>query len=250
MVSDRAVKCPHCGNNPKEVVGTTQNATTEDEAVKNEASLTDATSNPVTSQAPQQAPDAAPEGTAEAPKSSSGSSKALVTVVIVLLIIAIGFGGYLWMGQSGGQAEPVAADTMATDTDYVDSDVVMSDSSAVEEEEPEQTMQAEPEVVADSNTWDEPRARPVVEEEGFHSDADVREFVLGNSYNCNGVTLRITEDAVFANGNEISQSRPVFKKSSKETGRITARPSISITVKRNSNKLIDNKSGDVYDFSY
>ena len=71
-------------------------------------------------------------------------------------------------------------------------------------------------------------------------------FVVGNSYSHNDVTLRITESGVYANDNKISKSRPIFKKVSNETGRITARPSISITVKRNENKLIDNNNGDVY----
>lgn len=83
-------------------------------------------------------------------------------------------------------------------------------------------------------------------EEGFRSNRDVMDFVAGNSYTHNGVTLRVTEDGVFANDNRISESRPVFRKISKENGKITARPSISITVKRGDNKLVDDKSGDVY----
>ena len=84
------------------------------------------------------------------------------------------------------------------------------------------------------------------EEIGFKSNVDVMDFVVGNSYSHNGITLRITNEAVYANDNKISTSKPVFRKISLNKGMITARPSISITVIRDDNRLVDNNNGDTY----
>lgn len=84
------------------------------------------------------------------------------------------------------------------------------------------------------------------EEVGFKSNVDVMDFVVGNSYSNNGITLRITDEAVYANDNKISTSKPVFRKISLNKGIITARPSISITVVRDENRLVDNNNGDTY----
>ena len=84
------------------------------------------------------------------------------------------------------------------------------------------------------------------EEIGFKSNVDVMDYVVGNSYSYNGITLRITDEAVYANDNKISTSKPVFRKISQNKGIITARPSISITVVRDENRLVDNNNGDTY----
>lgn len=84
------------------------------------------------------------------------------------------------------------------------------------------------------------------EEVGFKSNVDVMDFVVGNSYSYNGITLRITDEAVYANDNKISTSKPVFRKISQNKGIITTRPSISITVVRDENRLVDNNNGDTY----
>ena len=86
----------------------------------------------------------------------------------------------------------------------------------------------------------------IEEEIGFKSNVDVMDFVVGNSYSHDGITLRITDEAVYANDNKISTSKPVFRKISLNKGIITARPSISITVIRDDNRLVDNNNGDTY----
>ena len=80
----------------------------------------------------------------------------------------------------------------------------------------------------------------------LNTNSDVKNFVIGNSYYYNGVTLKITENGVYANDNKISSSSPVFKRVSQFVGKVTARPSISISIKWEGNKLVDNNSGDVY----
>lgn len=103
--------------------------------------------------------------------------------------------------------------------------------------------------VPDSAYYDGPESYEQPEEEempGFKSNSDVMDFVVGNSYSNNGITLRITNEAVYANDNKISTSRPVFRKLSLDKGLITARPSISITVIRDGGRIVDNNNGDSY----
>lgn len=210
MVSDRADKCPHCGNDPREEIVQPQVNTTD-----NQVEIEEEVSSPE-------------------------ANKGLIAVVVVLAIIAIGFAGYLCFGTGTGRTEAMPVDTVAVDTDDVAAGV---DTAVVELEDQS--------VAADTASYDGSYSeQQTANEEGFHNDRDVMDFVTGNSYSHDGVTLKITEDAVFANDNEISQSRPMFKRLSKEAGKITARPSISITVKRSDNKLVDNKSGDVYYYEY
>lgn len=103
----------------------------------------------------------------------------------------------------------------------------------------------------EENVTDTVYSDPVYEsveevKEGFNTNSDVKNFVIGNSYYYNGVTLKITENGVYANDNKISSSSPVFKRVSQFVGKVTARPSISISIKWEGNKLVDNNSGDVY----
>ena len=98
-------------------------------------------------------------------------------------------------------------------------------------------------IISPSNDYNDEEQ---IEEVGFKSNVDVMDFVVGNSYSYNGITLRITDEAVYANDNKISTSKPVFRKISLNKGIITARPSISITVVRDGNRLVDNNNGDTY----
>lgn len=98
-------------------------------------------------------------------------------------------------------------------------------------------------IISPSNDYNDEEQ---IEEVGFKSNVDVMDFVVGNSYSNNGITLRITDEAVYANDNKISTSKPVFRKISLNKGIITARPSISVTVVRDGNRLVDNNNGDTY----
>ena len=85
---------------------------------------------------------------------------------------------------------------------------------------------------------------------GFSKPYDVRQFVAGERYEHDDVTLEITSDGIYANGNKISTSKPVFRKLNRKYGRITAKPSISITVLYDDNELIDNSTHERYTHVY
>lgn len=90
----------------------------------------------------------------------------------------------------------------------------------------------------------------VQEAPGFSKPYDVRQFVAGERYEHDDVTLEITSDGIYANGNKISTSKPVFQKLNRKYGRITAKPSISITVSYDDNALIDNSTHERYTHVY
>lgn len=88
------------------------------------------------------------------------------------------------------------------------------------------------------------------DEPGFSKPYDVRQFVADERYEHDDVTLEITSDGIYANGNKISTSTPVFRKLNRKYGRITAKPSISITVSYDDNALIDNSTHERYTHVY
>lgn len=99
-------------------------------------------------------------------------------------------------------------------------------------------------VTADSVSYSQ------LDEPGFSKPYDVRQFVTGERYEHDDVTLEITSDGIYANGNKISTSTPVFRKLNRKYGRITAKPSISITVSYDDNALIDNSTHERYTHVY
>lgn len=99
-------------------------------------------------------------------------------------------------------------------------------------------------VTADSSSYSQQ------EVPGFSKPYDVRQFVADERYEHDDVTLEITSDGIYANGNKISTSTPVFQKLNRKYGRITAKPSISITVSYDDNALIDNSTHERYTHVY
>ena len=168
-------------------------------------------------------------------------SRVLVIVVIILSIIAIALGSYLI-----GVGKFLSTNSVPSDSTAIDSipvDTLMSDTTATVSTT--EAIYTTADSAISSNDYN---SNEQIEEEeiGFKSNADVMDFVVGNSYSHDGITLRITDEAVYANDNKISTSKPVFRKISSNKGIITARPSISITVVRNDNRLVDNNNGDIY----
>lgn len=252
MMSDRADFCPHCGC-PKEFAAKEEtsikeeNPIIEENSVKEENSVTkdqtvSTTENLNSKDNDEEA--TATQDTEEvvAAEEEDNANKGLVALVVALAIIAIGFGGYIWysrssnnVGTSNNIIEVTPMDTTEYQTMEPDSEVVATD--------------AKEEAVVDTamthNNSNNSQEQHQVKE-GFNTNSDVKNFVIGNSYYHNGVTLKITENGVYANDNKISSSSPVFKRVSQFVGKVTARPSISISIKWEGNKLVDNNSGDVY----
>ena len=256
MVSDKATVCPHCGNDPHKTTDDTIANNTKDNnpklsvcpycgaTVSKRATTCPKCGGTITS-TPTQQPNI-PKTDAQTttsedyePIQEEEANGGLKTAVIILAIIVGVFAIYLVSGGRYYNGKTLRfttnAETTAVDTTADFDDSLESDSFPYTEENVTDTVYSDP--VYES-----------VEEvkEGFNTNSDVKNFVIGNSYYYNGVTLKITENGVYANDNKISSSSPVFKRVSQFVGKVTARPSISISIKWEGNKLVDNNSGDVY----
>lgn len=176
------------------------------------------------------------------------ANRGLLSIVGILTVIALVFAAFLFSGNRyyNGKTLKFTIDTCPVDTDsYVD-DSLMTDSTSG------YPIDYNSESADSAISFNGYNSNEQIEEEenGFKSNTDVMDFVIGNSYSHNGITLRITDEAVYANDNKISTSKPVFRKISLDKGIISARPSISITVVRDDNRLVDNNNGDSYDYNY
>ena len=172
------------------------------------------------------------------------ANRGLLSIVGILTVIALVFAAFLFSGNRyyNGKTLKFTIDTCPVDTDsYVD-DSLMTDSTSG------YPIDYNSELADSAISFNDYNSNEQIEEEeiGFKSNTDVLDFVVGNSYSHDGITLRITDEAVYANDNKISTSKPVFRKISLNKGIITARPSISITVVRDDNRLVDNNNGDSY----
>lgn len=237
VMSDRADFCPHCGC-PKEFSVKEETSKAEYTTVNEETSAI----NTETVSTTEKLNSVDNEATAiQDIDEEDKANKGLVVLVIVLAVIAISFGGYMFLGSGRQYTDfTLPSDTLISDSIPVDT--VMSDTAA-------KVSTINDEVAADTivSSNDYNSNEQIEEEEiGFKSNVDVMDFVVGNSYSHDGITLRITDEAVYANDNKISTSKPVFRKISLNKGIITARPSISITVIRDDNRLVDNNNGDTY----
>ena len=237
VMSDRADFCPHCGC-PKEFSVKEETSKAEYTTVNEETSAI----NTETVSTTEKLNSVDNEATAiQDIDEEDKANKGLVVLVIVLAVIAISFGGYMFLGSGSQNTDfTLPSDTLISDSIPVDT--VMSDTAA-------KVSTINDEVAADTivSSNDYNSNEQIEEEEiGFKSNVDVMDFVVGNSYSHDGITLRITDEAVYANDNKISTSKPVFRKISLNKGIITARPSISVTVVRDGNRLVDNNNGDTY----
>lgn len=237
MMSDRADFCPHCGC-PKEFSAKEETSKAKDTSVNEEASAINTETVSTTEKLNSNDNEAT---TIQDTDEEDKANKGLVALVIVLAVIAIGFGGYMFFANENQNTDFVTpSDTLTTE--YIPIDTVMSDTAA-KVSTTNDTATAD--TIIPSNNYND-NEQIEEEEVGFKSNVDVMDFVVGNSYSYNGITLRITDEAVYANDNKISTSKPVFRKISLNKGIITARPSISITVVRDENRLVDNNNGDTY----
>lgn len=237
VMSDRADFCPHCGC-PKEFSVKEETSKAEYTTVNEETSAI----NTETVSTTEKLNSVDNEATAiQDIDEEDKANKGLVVLVIVLAVIAISFGGYMFFANENQNINFVTpSDTLTTES--IPIDTVMLDTAA---KVSTTNDVATADTIIPSNNYND-NEQIEEEEVGFKSNVDVMDFVVGNSYSYNGITLRITDEAVYANDNKISTSKPVFRKISLNKGIITARPSISITVVRDDNRLVDNNNGDTY----
>ena len=254
QVSDRAEVCPHCGMKQKRKV-TLRTKTSEDEESTQTVLASQSTTPPNGAQ-PEE-----PSALYTPPLETQ--SNAPMVIAIVLMVVLLGIGAIFFF-----LLNPISH--RSTTEDYTDTVAAQSgeDNSWGNEGQNEQQAdggQAGAESdgsraidVFDAKTHNSVTVDSVrightysqQEAPGFSKPYDVRQFVAGERYEHDDVTLEITSDGIYANGNKISTSKPVFRKLNRKYGRITAKPSISITVLYDDNELIDNSTHERYTHVY
>lgn len=248
QVSDRAEVCPHCGVRGKV---TLRKKTSADE----ESAQTVLASESTTS--PNGAQPAEPSALYTPPLETQ--SKAPMVIAMVLMVVLLGIGAIFFF-----LLNPISH--RSTTEDYTDTVAAQSgEGYSWQNEQQADGGQAGAESngsraidVFDAKTHNSVTADSVrightysqQEAPGFSKPYDVRQFVAGERYEHDDVTLEITSDGIYANGNKISTSKPVFQKLNRKYGRITAKPSISITVLYDDNELIDNSTHERYTHVY
>lgn len=250
QISDRARLCPHCGARGKV---TLRKKTSADE----ESAQTVSPSQSTTS----------PNGVQPAKSSDlytpplETQSKAPMVIAIVLMLVLLGIGAmffFLLNPRSHRSTTVDYADTVAAQSsgDYSWGSEGQNEQRADEGQAGAESDGSRAIDVFNAQTRNDSSSVSVVrtysqqDEPGFSKPYDVRQFVAGERYEHDDVTLEITSDGIYANGNKISTSTPVFRKLNRKYGRITAKPSISITVSYDDNALIDNSTHERYTHVY
>ena len=188
-------------------------------------------------------------------------SKAPMVIAIVLIVVLLGIGAmffFLLNPRSHRSTTEDYADTVAAQSsgDYSWGSEGQNEQQADEGQAGAESdgsraidvFNAQPRNDSSSVSVDRTYSQP--EDPGFSKPYDVRQFVADERYEHDDVTLEITSDGIYANGNKISTSTPVFQKLNRKYGRITAKPSISITVSYDDNALIDNSTHERYTHVY
>ena len=185
-------------------------------------------------------------------------SKAPMVIAIVLIVVLLGIGAmfFFLLNPNSHRSTTDYADTIVAQRGE---DISWGNEGQNEQQADEGRTGAESNgsraidvfdaktrssVTADSVSYSQQMAP------GFSKPYDVRQFVADERYEHDDVTLEITSDGIYANGNKISTSTPVFRKLNRKYGRITAKPSISITVSYDDNALIDNSTHERYTHVY
>ena len=248
QISDRARVCPHCGARGKV---TLRKKTSADEESAQTVSPSQSTTSPNGGQS------AKPSALYTPPLETQ--SKAPMVIAIVLMLVLLGIGVmffFLLNPRSHRSTTEDYADTVAAQSsgDYSWGSEGQNEQQADEGQAGAESngnraidvfdAKTRSSVTADSVSYSQQMAP------GFSKPYDVRQFVADERYEHDDVTLEITSDGIYANGNKISTSTPVFQKLNRKYGRITAKPSISITVSYDDNALIDNSTHERYTHVY
>ena len=250
QISDRARVCPHCGARGKVTLRKKM-------SVDEESAQTVSPSQSTTS--PNGVQPAKPSDLYTPPLETQ--SKAPMVIAIVLMLVLMGIGAmffFLLNPRSHRSTTEDYADTVAAQSsgDYSWGSEGQNEQQADEGQAGAESdgsraidvFNAQPRNDSSSVSVDRTYSQP--EDPGFSKPYDVRQFVADERYEHDDVTLEITSDGIYANGNKISTSTPVFQKLNRKYGRITAKPSISITVSYDDNALIDNSTHERYTHVY
>lgn len=233
-VSRKATVCPHCGT-----------AVSAGTASANTVTTAAATSVKPVSPMVQQPEVAGSDGDEDTLQEESSSKNLKIVLLVVGLIAVISIVVLLFFTGAFKKNDSNACYADTTDTVAV-ADTTVADTiytSAGMEEVAADTASLED---ALSNDASVEGGQISDAEYGFRSDADVRQFLAGRTYYCDDKAMKITSQGIYVNGNDISTSYPEFTQVSGNVGRVTANPSVSITVRREENMLIDNHSGERY----
>ena len=245
QISDRARVCPHCGARGKVTLRKKMSA---DEESAQTVSPSQSTTSPNGGQS------AKPSALYTPPLETQ--SKAPMVIAIVLIVVLLGIGAiffFLLNPRSHRSTTEDYADTVAAQSseDYSWGSEGQNEQQADEGQAGAESDGSRAIDVFDAKTRSSVAADSSQRDDsGFSKPYDVRQFVAGERYEHDDVTLEITSDGIYANGNKISTSTPVFQKLNRKYGRITAKPSISITVSYDDNVLIDNSTHERYTHVY
>ncbi len=250
QISDRARVCPHCGARGKVTLRKKM-------SVDEESAQTVSPSQSTTS--PNGVQPAKPSDLYIPPLETQ--SKAPMVIAIVLIVVLLGIGAmffFLLNPRSHRSTTEDYADTVAAQSseDYSWGSEGQNEQQADEGQAGAESDGSRAIDVFNAQTRNDSSSVSVVrtysqqDEPGFSKPYDVRQFVADERYEHDDVTLEITSDGIYANGNKISTSTPVFQKLNRKYGRITAKPSISITVSYDDNALIDNSTHERYTHVY
>lgn len=250
QISDRARVCPHCGARGK--VTLRKKMSVDEESAQ--------TVSPSQSATPPNGGQPAEPSDLYTPPLET-QSKAPMVIAIVLMLVLLGIGAmffFLLNPRSHRSTTEDYADTVAAQSseDYSWGSEGQNEQRADEGQAGAESdgsraidvFNAQPRNDSSSVSVDRTYSQP--EAPGFSKPYDVRQFVADERYEHDDVTLEITSDGIYANGNKISTSTPVFRKLNRKYGRITAKPSISITVSYDDNALIDNSTHERYTHVY
>ena len=250
QISDRARVCPHCGARGKVTLRKKMSA---DEESAQTVSPSQSTTSPNGVQP------AEPSDLYTPPLETQSKTPMVIAIVLMITLLWVGVIFFFLLNPKSHRS---------TTADYVDTVAAQSsgDYSWGSEGQNEQqadegqagaesdgsraidVFNAQPRNDSSSVSVDRTYSQP--EDPGFSKPYDVRQFVADERYEHDDVTLEITSDGIYANGNKISTSTPVFQKLNRKYGRITAKPSISITVSYDDNALIDNSTHERYTHVY
>lgn len=250
QLSDRARVCPHCGARGKVTLRKKM-------SVDEESAQTVSPSQSTTS--PNGVQPAKPSDLYTPPLETQSKTPMVIAIVLMITLLWVGVIFFFLLNpKSHRSTTEDYADTVAAQSsgDYSWGSEGQNEQQADEGQAGAESdgsraidvFNAQPRNDSSSVSVDRTYSQP--EDPGFSKPYDVRQFVADERYEHDDVTLEITSDGIYANGNKISTSTPVFQKLNRKYGRITAKPSISITVSYDDNALIDNSTHERYTHVY